>query len=94
MSAFVVESGTPFNITATGLAGGAKAGQLIGFYVNSTTAGTVILRSGGSGGAVLNGVITPAIGFHRFPANYAEGGLHVTVGGTLDVTFFVIPGVG
>lgn len=92
MSQFVVESGRPVNLTATGNVTTAAGGALIGFYVNSTTAGTVVLRQGGASGTVLNGTITPAIGFHRFPANFTNG-LHLTVGGTIDVTFFVIEGV-
>ena len=83
------EFGTAVNRTTTGDVGTAgNAQRLLGFYVNSTTAGTVVLRRGGSGGTVMNGTITPAIGFHRFPAD-VPGGLHLTVGGTIDVTFFI-----
>lgn len=86
-----IETGEAFNKTATGDVGPAgKACALLGFYVNSTTSGTIIFRRGGSGGTVLNGVITPAIGFHRFPADF-PGGCHITVGGTLDVTLFAKP---
>lgn len=92
MSQFVIESGRAVNITATGdVIGSQMDCALIGFHVNSTTAGTLVLRRGGSGGTVLNGVTQPAVGFHRFPAN-CQGGLHATVGGTIDVTFFVIEG--
>jgi hypothetical protein len=35
----------------------------------------------------MSGTITPAIGFHRFPANVGVN-LYATIGGTLDVTFF------
>ena len=77
------------NITGTGnvTANITAGGQLIGFYVNSTSSGTLVLKSGGSSGTALGGTITPAIGFHRYPAlfNYP---LHATVGGTIDVTFF------
>lgn len=93
MSAPVLESGETFNLTATGNVGAAgRDSTLLGFYVNSTTAGTVVLRKGGSGGTVMTGTITPAIGFHCFPAN-CPGGLHATIGGTLDVTFIIVPGV-
>lgn len=93
MSALTLEVGETFNITATGNVGGAgRDGCLIGFYVNSTTAGTLVLRKGGSGGTVMSGTITPAIGFHPFPAT-CPGGLHATVGGTLDVTLFYVSGV-
>ena len=87
MSAPVAEVGGYKNITATG-AVSTGACQLIGFYVNNTTAGTLVLRDGGASGTVMSGTITPAIGFHRFPANVGVS-LHATIAGTaLDVTFF------
>jgi len=87
MSAPVAEVGGYKNITATG-AVSTGACQLIGFYVNNTTAGTLVLRDGGASGTVMSGTITPAIGFHRFPANVGTS-LHATIAGTaLDVTFF------
>lgn len=88
MATLTVVSTMPVNRTSTGDVVTAAC-TMIGFYVNSTTAGTLVFRNGGSGGTVLNGTMTPAIGFHGFPAN-CPGGLHVTVGGTIDVTFFVI----
>lgn len=60
---------------------------LHGFYVNSTSSGTVVFREGGSSGTVLNGTITPAVGWHWFP-KYCKGGVHVTIGGTLNASFF------
>jgi hypothetical protein len=87
MSQPVAEVGGYKNITATG-AVSTGACQLIGFYVNNTTVGTLVLRDGGSGGTVMSGTITPAIGFHRFPANVGTS-LYATIGGSaLDVTFF------
>ena len=87
MSQPVAEVGGYKNITATG-AVSTGACQLIGFYVNSTTIGTLILKDGGSGGTAMSGTITPAIGFHRFPANVGTS-LYATIGGSaLDVTFF------
>lgn len=91
MSQFTVESGKAVNFTATGDVVATTDCVLLGFYVNSTSSGTVVFRSGGSGGTVLSGTITPAIGFHRFPAN-CPGGLHVTVGNTINVTAFVVAG--
>ena len=87
MSNAVYSSGQPVNITSTGnvYTGG---GALLGFYVNSTSAGTIVFRKGGSGGTDISGTITPAIGFHFFPAAVAD--LHATIGGTLNVTLFVI----
>jgi hypothetical protein len=87
MSAPVAEVGGYKNITETG-AVSTGACQLIGFYVNSTNAGTLVLRDGGSGGTVMSGTITPVIGFHRFPANVGTS-LYATIAGTaLNVTFF------
>jgi hypothetical protein len=64
-------------------------GNLLGFYVNSTTAGTIQLYDDPSTGTTtpISGVITPAIGFHRFPAAFATG-LNAVIGGTLNVTLF------
>ena len=91
MSQPVAEVGGAKNITATSAVSTGPC-QLIGFYVNNTTAGTLVLRDGGSGGAVLCGTITPAIGFHRFPANIGSS-LYATIAGTaLDVTFFFAAG--
>lgn len=85
----VVQCGKPVNRTATGDIT-TTPGRLLGFYVNSTTAGTIVLRDGGSGGTVISGTITPVIGWHAFPAESqsASLGFHATIGGTLDVTFF------
>lgn len=88
-----VESGTPVNLTSTGTVSKAS-GTLLGFYVNSTTAGTIVIRSGDSGastGTAISGTITPAIGFHRFPA-YCPSGCHFTIANTLDVTAFFAAG--
>ena len=90
MSQPVAEVGGYKNITATGAVSAGPC-QLIGFYVNSTTVGTLVLRNGGASGEVMSGTITPAIGFHRFPANVGVS-LYATVGGTLDVTFFFAAG--
>ena len=85
------EVGNYKNITATGDVTTA-AGSLLGFYVNSTSSGTIVFRDGGSGGTVMSGTITPAVGFHRFPATFGVSGLHATIGGTLNVTIFYVPG--
>ncbi len=84
----VVESGTPINLTGTGTVSVAS-GSLLGFYVNNTSSGTVVLRVGSAGtssGTAICGTITPAIGWNRYPA-YCPSGCHATIGGTLDVTF-------
>lgn len=90
MSALVAEVGNAVNLTATGTIAPNHC-QLLGFYVNSTTAGTVVIRRGAGGtssGTAISGTITPAIGYHKFPAD-CPGGAHVTIANTLDVTFFV-----
>ena len=91
MSQPVAEVGGYKNITATGAVSNGPC-QLIGFYVNNTTTGTLVLRNGGASGEVMSGTITPTIGFHRFPANVGVS-LYATIGGTaLDVTFFYAAG--
>ena len=83
-----VESGTPINKTGTATVS-VVDGTLLGFYVNNTTSGTLVLRVGSAGtsaGTAISGTITPAIGWHRYPA-YCPGGLHATIANTLDVTF-------
>lgn len=89
----IQQSGAPLNATATGTVSKVSC-TLIGFYVNSTSSGTLVFRAGAAGassGTAISGTITPAIGFHCFPA-YCKDGLHATVGGTLDVTFFYAAG--
>lgn len=84
----VVQCAKPVNRTTTGDIT-TTPGRLLGWYVNSTTAGTIVIRDGGSGGTVISGTITPAIGWHAFPAeSQTTLGFHATIGGTLDVTFF------
>jgi len=91
MSQPVAEVGAYKNITATGDVTTGPC-QLLGFYINNTSAGTLVLRDGGASGTVMSGTITPAIGFHRFPANVGTS-LHATIAGTaLDVTFFFASG--
>ncbi len=74
------------NITGTTQIYGAAC-RMVGFYVNSTSSGTIVVRDGDSGGVVKSGTITPAIGFHPFPASCAAG-LHITTGGTINATVF------
>jgi len=91
LSTVVVEAGVPLNATATTTIGRVSDPvTLLGFYVNSTSSGTIVFRDI-SGGTVKSGTITPAIGFHAYPMSCPTG-LHATIGGTLDVTFFYIPG--
>ena len=86
----VVQSGTPVLLSATGSVS-LVSGSLLGFYVNSTTSGTVVFRVGGASGTVVSGTITPAIGFHPYPM-YCPGGLHATIANTASVTFVFAAG--
>ena len=84
--------GIPKNVTATGTVS-AFSGRLLGFYVNSTSSGTIALNTqANKTPAAISGTITPAIGWHKFPAVYTDG-LSVTIGGTLNVTLFVQEGL-
>ena len=83
--AAVFEGGNYRNLTATGTITG--SGVLLGFYVNSTSAGTIALADGAT---AISGTITPAIGFHRFPAAFGTS-LVATIGGTLNVTLLYVP---
>lgn len=85
----VIESGIPVNLSASGAISGESC-NLMGFYVNSTSSGTIVIKNGGSGGDAVSGTITPAIGFHAFPASLGKGA-YATIGGTLNVTFFYRP---
>ena len=65
---------------------------LTGFYVNSTTGGTLVFRDGGASGTgtTVSGTITPAIGWHFFPVSFPRS-IHVTVANTIDVTLIYNP---
>lgn len=89
----LTESGTPVNLTASGTLCVTDC-TILGFYVNSTSSGTLVFRSGAAGassGTAISGTITPAVGFHRFPAS-CPGGAYVTVGATINVTVFIAAG--
>lgn len=74
-------------VTASGIVVTGPA-RLRGFYVNSTTAGTLVLYDGTTaGGTALSGTITPALGWNEFPVDL-KAGLYATVGGTINATFF------
>ena len=84
MSTPVAEAGSYKRLTATGAVCAGPC-QLLGFYIANTTAGTLVLTDDST---VMSGTITPAIGFHRFPATVGTS-LNATIAGTaLDVTFF------
>jgi len=79
---------TPVLLTESGaiLAG---PGQIVGFYVASTSSGTIVLKDGGSDGTAISGTITPAVGYHAFPAQFGTSG-YATIANTISATFFVI----
>ena len=63
---------------------------LNGFYVNSTSSGTLALTDGGASGTAITGTITPAIGWHPLPVA-TNGVLYATIAKTLNVTFSFVP---
>lgn len=82
----VQQAGTPVNLSSSG-AISLQAGTMIGYHVNSTTSGTMVIRNGGASGTAVTGTITPVPGFQAFPA-YFTNGAYVTLANTIDVTFF------
>lgn len=82
----VQQGGTPVLLSSSG-AISLAAGTLVGYHVNSTSAGTIVIRDGGSGGTAVSGTITPSIGFQAFPGTFT-GGCYATISGTISVTFF------
>lgn len=87
------------SMARTQLAGNAASGQaettalqgaILGFYVNSTSSGTIALTKGTSGGgAAITGTITPAVGWSYLPI-VSDTGIYATIGGTINVTFVVL----
>lgn len=65
----------------------ASEGCLIGFYVNSTSSGTIQFYDSATTTTttVISGAITPAIGWHFYPVCYTNG-LYAVIGSTLNVT--------
>jgi len=87
----IQQAGTPINLTDDGIVS-RVAGNLIGFYVNSTNAGTLVIHNATAATSAVTGTITPVIGFHALPL-YLTGGCFAEIGGTaLDVTLFFAAG--
>ena len=85
--AYVSQAGTPINLSSSAIVSKA-GGALIGYHVNSTSSGTIVFKDGTTtGSTAVTGTVTPSTGFNAFPAAFPNG-LFVTIGGTLDVTFF------
>lgn len=69
----------------------ALAGTMLGFFVASTSAGTIVLSAGTtSGGTALTGTITPAAGAWYFLPLTEPTGIYATIGGTISATFVVV----
>lgn len=69
-------------------------GLFWGFYVNSTSSGTIVIYDALTGtGTKIHNTITPAIGPHVFPFPVRfETGLFVDkTGGSIDLTVFFTP---
>ena len=83
--------GMPINATASAVPI-ARPCLLLGFYVNSTTGGTIVFHDSASASTnnAISGTITPAIGYHAFPASLGAG-LRYVIANTLNVTLFAIP---
>ena len=87
-----VESGTPINFAADQIVSKGP-GTLLGFYVNSTSSGTIVIYDGlTASGTAISGTITPAIGFHRFPAYCRTACFVAVTGGSGNVTAFFAAG--
>ena len=83
----IQQAGTPINLTASGAISLCR-GSILGFYVNSTTAGTIVVKDGGTSGTALGGTITPSVGWQTYPFTITSAsGAYATIGGTIDVTF-------
>lgn len=85
--AFVNQGGVPVLLSSSGAVGNDQC-TIIGYHVNSTSGGTMVIRDGGSSGTAVTGTITPLVGFTAFPASFVDGA-YVTISGTISVTFFV-----
>jgi hypothetical protein len=82
-----LQTGAYKNVTATGNISPTH-GALIGFYVNSTTDGTVQLYDSATteDDVAITGEIKPAAGWHALPVTVGSG-IYAVITGTIDVTF-------
>ena len=88
----IQQSGTPVNLSSSG-AISATTGSLIGWHVNSTSGGTIVINDGGSSGTALNAATASPQGWTTFPAYITSSdGAYATISGTIDVTFFFAAG--
>lgn len=90
-SCWVSMAGSSINVTQATANNNVKAsaGETIGFYVNSTTSGTIRFYDDSDGtcsSGAKGGTITPAIGYHDFPMRYSTGICALTGGTAVDIT--------
>lgn len=90
MAGVIRRSGAPTHLTGSG-AISLCPGTLLGFYVCSTTSGTIVLKDGGSGGTAVTGTITPSAGWNECPIEFATSA-YATLANTIDVTFIFAAG--
>ena len=83
---FVFQGGSPKLLTSSGTICD-RPGVLLGFYVASTSGGTIVLNDNAT---AVSGTITPAVGYHSFPCGFGTS-IKATIGGTISVTFFYMP---
>ena len=92
MSNLVLESGTPANLSASGLVASGR-GDLIGIFVASASTTPTIKvwdNTAGSGTVIVN-TFTPVAGtFYRLPFAFNTG-CYVTISGTVDCTVSWMP---
>lgn len=69
----------------------ALQGAILGFFCNTTSSGVITISAGTtSGGTVLTGSMTPAIGWNSLPL-VGPGGLYMNLSsGSINVTFMVV----
>lgn len=73
-------------LTASGLVRG-KPGILRGFYVSSTSSGTITFYDNTAGsGTQITGTITPSVGWNDLGDVSFVTGCYAVISGTLDVT--------
>lgn len=67
------------------------SGAMLGFYVNSTSSGTIALYDSATTTTttVITGTITPAIGWHALPITFVNG-LYIVIGSTINVTIVTV----
>lgn len=78
----------PANITSSTVIS-THRGHMLGFYVNSTSSGTIVFYDTAAADTsnAMSGTITPAAGWHEFPAEF-NNGLRAVIANTLNVTIF------